>query len=204
MSRPELSGGAKLAYSCLGQQANSKGAVQLYFQMVATALGRNEGQLARYLMELEESGLILVSRGNLNKEDVRVYFPHHRWMNGLSVAQNETFPSSESQAPSTSPRSFPREVKMQNLNSAQAEQPVLPYLTPDFQAEARRRSNRRRGGKPKSKHSREICHRFALFNVEVLGSKTIYDPGGFINYLYRTGAQDAEIDAWLMEESSVA
>jgi hypothetical protein len=204
LSRPELSEAAKLAYSWLAQQANSKGAVQLHFQMAASALGRNEGQLARYLIELEEAGLILVSRGNLHIEDVRVYFPHHCWMSGLDIARNESLSSLKSQVRSNVLRSYPREVKKQNLSSVEAEQPVLPYLTPDFQPETRRRGNRRRGGKPKSKHSREICHRFALYNVEVLGSKTIYDLGGFVNYLYRTGAQDAEIDAWLMEESSAA
>jgi hypothetical protein len=204
LSRPELSGGAKLAYSWLGQQANSKGAVQLHFQMVAIALGRNEGQLAQYLMELEERGLIVVSRGNVHTEDVRVYFPHHCWMSGLDGAQNESISSLMSQVRPTSPYSFPREVKTQNISSAEAEQPVLPHMMPDFQAQIRKRGNRRRGGKFKSKHSREICHRFALYNVEVLGSKTIYDLGGFVNYLYRTGAQDAEIDVWLTEESSAA
>jgi predicted transcriptional regulator len=37
--------------------------------MAAVALGIDEGQLARYLMELEETGLIQVSRGNLHPEE---------------------------------------------------------------------------------------------------------------------------------------
>src|SRR5256885_3256320 len=82
LSRREVSGGAKLAYSLLAQQANSRGATQLHSQMAAVSLGIDEGQLARYLMELEEVGLIQVSRGNLHPEDLRVYFPRHLWLIG--------------------------------------------------------------------------------------------------------------------------
>src|SRR4051812_31999470 len=80
LSRREVSGEAKLAYSLLAQQANSKGATQLHSQMTAVSLGIDEGQLARHLIELEETGLIQVSRGNLHPEDLRIYFPPHPWL----------------------------------------------------------------------------------------------------------------------------
>jgi hypothetical protein len=67
----------------LAQQANSRGAVQLNFRVQAAALGEDEGQLSRHLMELEEVGLIQVSRGNVNSEDIRVFLPPHPWMTGL-------------------------------------------------------------------------------------------------------------------------
>ncbi|MDQ3819504.1 MAG: helix-turn-helix domain-containing protein, partial [Acidobacteriota bacterium] len=86
LSRREISGGAKLVYSVLAQQANSRGATQLHSQMTAVSLGIDEGQLARHLMELEEVGLVQVSRGNLHPEDLRVYFPLHPW---LTVSEND-------------------------------------------------------------------------------------------------------------------
>ncbi len=63
LSRQEIGAGAKLTYSPLAQRANSRGAPQLHLQMQAAALGEDEGQLSRHLMELEEVGLIHVSRG---------------------------------------------------------------------------------------------------------------------------------------------
>jgi hypothetical protein len=72
-----------LTYAALAQQANSRGAVQLHFRVQATVLGEDEGQLSQHLMELEEVGLIQVSRGNVSQEDIRVFFPHHPWMTGL-------------------------------------------------------------------------------------------------------------------------
>lgn len=83
LSRPEISAGAKLTYSLLAQQANSRGTVQLNFQVTEASIGERDGRLARYLIELEEVGLIHVSRGNVNQEDIRIYFPYHRWMIGL-------------------------------------------------------------------------------------------------------------------------
>jgi hypothetical protein len=59
-------------------------------------------------------------------------------------------------------------------------------------------------GKPRSRHSRDICSRFSLYNVEVLRSKTIYDLEGFTDYLFRTGDQDSEIDEWLGRELNAA
>ena len=83
LSRQEIGAGAKLTYAMLAQQANSRGVTQLHFQVQATALGEDEGQLARHLTELEEVGLIQVSRGNVHQEDIRVFFPRHEWMAGL-------------------------------------------------------------------------------------------------------------------------
>jgi hypothetical protein len=83
LSRQELGPGAKLIYAAMAQQANSRGAVQLHFRVQAAALGEDEGQLSHHLMELEEVGLIQVSRGNVSQEDIRVFFPHHPWMTGL-------------------------------------------------------------------------------------------------------------------------
>ncbi|HWW74660.1 MAG TPA: hypothetical protein VNZ44_04640, partial [Pyrinomonadaceae bacterium] len=51
LSRQEIGPGAKLTYAAMAQQANSRGAVQLHFRVQATALGEDEGQLSRHLME---------------------------------------------------------------------------------------------------------------------------------------------------------
>ena len=48
-----VSAGAKLTYAVLAQQANSSGTTQLNFRMLEGALGESEGQIARYLLELE-------------------------------------------------------------------------------------------------------------------------------------------------------
>jgi hypothetical protein len=203
LSRREVSGGAKLAYSLLAQQANSKGATQLHSQMAAAALGIDEGQLARHLMELEVVGLVQVSRGNLHPEDLRVYFPRHSWLTG-SESDQAGLHSVERHEASLTPRLFPREVKAKGLKSAGSEQPTLPNISPDVRTQARRRRGRRRISRPRSKHSRETCYRFALYNVEVLGSRTIYDLEGFTDYLFRTGDQDQEIDEWIGREVTAA
>lgn len=83
LSRQGIGAGAKLAYAALAQQANSRGAVQLHFRVQADSLGEDEGRLSRHLMELEEVGLIQVSRGNVSQEDIRVFFPPHSWMASL-------------------------------------------------------------------------------------------------------------------------
>jgi hypothetical protein len=204
LSRREISGGAKLAYSLLAQQANSRGATQLHSQMTAITLGIDEGQLARHLMELEETGLIQVSRGNLHPEDLRVYFPRHHWIAGLKGDQTDPSSSSKYQGSSLSSRLFPREAKAEEVGSTGSEQPTLPHISPEVRSQTRRRRNRRRSGKPRSRHTRDICYQFALYNVEVLGSKTIYDLEGFTDYLHRTGDQDSEIDEWLARELHVA
>lgn len=102
-------------------------------------------------------------------------------------------------------RLLPREPQQAKPNASESQQPTLPLIPArDSRHQIRRRKGRRRWGRPQSKHSREICHRFAIYNVEVLGSKTIYDLDGFTDYLYRTGEQDAEIDEWLVEQANAA
>ncbi|HKS26722.1 MAG TPA: hypothetical protein VJS44_02830 [Pyrinomonadaceae bacterium] len=203
LSRSEVSAGAKLAYSLLAQQANSRGIVQLNFQIAEASIGERDGRLARYLMELEDVGLIHVSRGNVHQEDIRIYFPHHQWMIGLDE-QKEVSDSIISQEGASLSRLFPREVQQAKSNISESQQPTLPLISADSRPQIRRRKGRRRWGRPQSKHSREICYRFAVYNVEVLGSKTIYDLDGFTDYLYRTGEQDAEIDEWLVEQANAA
>jgi len=133
LSRREVSGGAKLAYSQLAQRANSKGVTQLHSQMAAVSLGIDEGQLARHLMELEEVGLVQVSRGNLHPEDLRIYFPRHPWLT-VSVSDQAGLPSSDRRDASLSPPLFPREVKAEGLKSTGSEQPTLPNISPDIRA----------------------------------------------------------------------
>ena len=203
LARPEIGAGAKLAYSLLAQQANSRGIVQLNFKVAEASIGERDSRLARYLMELEEAGLIHVSRGNVHQEDIRIYFPYHRWMIGL-VEQNESTEPLPHQRDDSLSRLFPREIQQAKNNAFESQQPTLPLIPADSRQQVRRRRSRRRWGKPQSKHSREICYRFAVYNVEVLGSKTIYDLDGFTDYLYRTGEQDAEIDEWLVEQANAA
>lgn len=203
LSRSEISAGAKLTYSLLAQQANSRGIVQLNFQVAEASIGERDGRLARFLMELEEVGLIHVSRGNVHQEDIHIHFPYHRWMIGLDE-QKDSSDSIISQGGASLSRLFPREAQQAKSNVSESQQPTLPLVPADSRQQIRRRKSRRRWGRPQSKHSREICHRFAIYNVEVLGSKTIYDLDGFTDYLYRTGEQDAEIDEWLVEQANAA
>jgi hypothetical protein len=207
LSRSEISPGAKLAYTLLAQQANSRGVVQVNFQMTEAALGEHDGRLARYLIELERCGLIQSSRGNVQMEDIRIYFLPHRWMSGLVAIRDESANAvdviSEQQGTPAAARPVLREVK-EEKPPAEVQQASLPTITGDTRSERRKRKGRRRWGRPRSKHSYEICHRFAVYNVEVLKSKTIYDLDGFTDYLHRTGEQDAEIDEWLSEQANAA
>lgn len=203
LARPEIGVGAKLAYSLLAQQANSRGTVQLNFQVAEVSIGESDGRLARYLMELENIGLINVSRGNVHQEDIRIYFLYHRWMIGLDEQKESSHPIASKETSSLS-RLFPREMQQAQSNLSEAHQPTLPLIPADSRQQMRRRRSRRRLGRSRSKHPREICHKFAVYNVEVLGSKTIYNLDGFTDYLYRTGEQDAEIDEWLVEQANAA
>lgn len=75
LSKKNLSAGAKVCYALLAQQANARGATQLNLPLLAASLGESERNTVRYLVELEESGLVESARGNVNKEDVRISFP---------------------------------------------------------------------------------------------------------------------------------
>ena len=80
LSIRNLSAGAKICYAVLAQQANARGMAQLNLPLLATSIGESERLAVRYLVELEESGLIESLRGNVNKEDVRISFPRHPWL----------------------------------------------------------------------------------------------------------------------------
>lgn len=151
LARPEIGAGAKLAYSLLAQQANSRGTVQLNFQAAEASIGESDGRLARYLMELEDVGLINVSRGNVNQEDIRIYFPYHLWMIGLDEQKESSHPISSKETPSLS-RLFPRDMQQAQSNLSESHQPTLPLIPADSRQQMRRRRSRRRWGRPQSKH----------------------------------------------------
>lgn len=200
LSRQEVSPGAKLTYAAMAQQANSRGAVQLHFRVQAAALGEDEGQLSRYLMELEEVGLIQVSRGNVSSEDIRVFFPPHPWMAGLEQQPQAVAPQPAADEASTPPRLFPEAAPPAHTS--------LPPQRPAASTEARPNGRGRRRGKgrrqPESKHSFEVCLQFVTYQKEVLGHDHIWNVTGLARYLHLSGKQDEEIDAWLAEQASDA
>lgn len=71
---------AKICYAVLAQQANARSTTQLNLPLLAAFVGESERIVVRYLVELEESGLIESARGNVNKEDVRISFLRHPWL----------------------------------------------------------------------------------------------------------------------------
>ena len=200
LSRQEISPGAKLTYAALAQQANSCGAVQLHFRVQAAALGEDEGQLSRHLMELEEVGLIQVSRGNVSSEDIRVFFPPHPWMAGLDQPPQAITPQTPTSEAAIPARLFP-EAATPPPASLLAERPVVG-------AEARPGGRGRRRGKgrrqPQSKHSFEVCLQFVTYQKEVLGHDHIWNATGLARHLHLSGEQDEEIDAYLAERASDA
>jgi len=200
VSRQEISPGAKLTYAALAQQANSRGAVQLHFRVQATALGEDEGQLSRHLMELEEVGLIQVSRGNVSSEDIRVFFPPHPWIAGLEQQAQAVVPQPAAGEATTPPRLFPEAAPQTHTS-------LLPQR-PAAAAEARPNGRGRRRGKgrrqPQSKHSFEICLQFVTYQKEVLGHDHIWNATGLARHIHLSGEQDDEIDAYLAERASDA
>jgi len=200
LSRQEIAPGAKLTYALMAQQANSRGAVQLNFRVQAVALGEDEGQLSRHLMELEEVGLIQVSRGNVNSEDIRVFFPPHPWMTGLEQPRQAV--GSQSATPASA---IPQQLFPDGVPPAHAS---LPLSRPVSSAEARPGSRGRRRGKgrrqPQSKHSFEICLQFVTYQKEVLHHDHIWNVTGLARHLHLSGEQDDEIDAWLRDQASDA
>lgn len=201
LSRQEIGAGAKLAYAALAQQANSRGSVQLHFRVQAAALGVDEGLLARQLTELEEAGLIQVSRGNVNSEDVRVFFPPHPWMSGLEQARQGGVLHAASPEAASPPLPFPE--------AAPPAQGSLPPAGVSTGAEERpngrdRRGRRRRRQPPQSKHPFDVCLRFVTYQKEVLGHDHIWNVMGLARHIHLSGEQDDEIDAWLAEQSSSA
>ena len=199
LSRQEISAGAKLTYAMLAQQANSRGVTQLHFQVQATALGEDEGQLARHLTELEEVGLIQVSRGNVHQEDIRVFFPRHEWMAGL-----EQPPQSGAPHPAATVTAAPSRLLSEATSPAQTS--LLPAQAATLDSRAGSRGKRRGRGRrqPQSKHAFEVCLRFVTYQKEVLHHDHIWSVMGLSRHLHLSGEQDDEIDAWLAEQASNA
>jgi hypothetical protein len=200
LSRQEVGAGAKLAYALLAQQANSNGITQLNFRMQGVALGDPDGQLARHLMELEEVGLIQVSRGNVHQEDIRVFFPRHRWMVGLEQpSQGGTTQPVASEA-ATPPQLFP-----EGTASAQTSLlPARPTAVADAKSNGRGGRGRRRRRQSQSKHTFEVCLQFVTYQKDVLHHDHIWNVTGLARHLHLSGEQDDEIDAWLSERASDA
>lgn len=200
LSRQEIGAGAKLTYAMLAQQANSRGVTQLHFQVQATAMGEDEGQLARHLTELEEVGLIQVSRGNVHQEDIRVFFPRHEWMAGLeqptqSGALQPAAPVTAAPPRLLSEATFPAQASLL---------PAHPAASLDSRAGSRGKRRGRGRRQPQSKHSFEVCLRFVTYQKEVLHHDHIWSVMGLSRHLHLSGEQDDEIDAWLAEQSSNA
>jgi hypothetical protein len=200
LSRQEVGPGAKLTYAALAQQANSRGAVQLHFRVQATALGEDEGQLSRHLMELEEVGLIQVSRGNVSTEDIRVFFPPHPWMAGIE----QTPQGGTSQAAQSEAVVHPRLLHAAMPTAQPSLLPASPAAGEDAQASGRGRRRGRGRKPPQSKHAFEVCLQFVTYQKKVLRHDHIWNPKGLAQHIYVSGVQDDEIDAWLAEQSSSA
>jgi hypothetical protein len=189
-SRSEISAGAKLSYALLAQQANSRNITQLNLQMLSASLGEMEGDVAGYLMELEKVKLIEAQRGNINSEDIRVFFPPHPWMRGLEKdsAGGEFKMESTELQPSLL---FQQEEPKPDLQQFAA-------VDVDSKPGSKRRSRKRhRSGPPKSKHSLETCVRFITYQKEVLGHDHIWSVMGLAQAVWRSGSDDLEIDLWL-------
>jgi hypothetical protein len=199
LSRQEVGAGAKLAYAALAQQANSRGAVQLHFRVQAAALGEDEGQLSRHLMELEEVGLIQVSRGNVSPEDVRVFFPPHPWMRGI-----EQPPQGSPVQPAAPDAAMPQRLPEAAPSAQPSLLPTRPAANMDTRSSGRGRRRGRGRRPPQSKHSFEVCLRFVTYQKEVLHHDNIWNVTGLARHVHLSGEQDDEIDAWLAEQSSDA
>jgi hypothetical protein len=203
LSRQEVSSGAKLTYALLAQQANSSGFTQLNFGMQAAALGQDEGELARHLTELEEVGLIHVSRGNVHTEDIRVFFPLHFWMGGLEQQPEVTATQAATPEAAAPARQPPK-------GGASVQTPLLPLhpagadAAPSGREGRGRRRRRRQPPQPLSKHPFDVCLRYVTYQKEVLGHDNIWNVTGLARHIHLSGEQDEEIDAWLAEQSSDA
>lgn len=200
LSRQEVGPGAKLTYAAMAQQANSRGAVQLHFRVQAAALGEDDGQLSQHLMELEEVGLIQVSRGNVSQEDIRVFFPLHPWMTGLEHLQVVTPQPAPAEA-APPPQLFPEAAPQAHTSLLPPRPPAGAEARPPG-GRGRRRGRGRR--QPQSKHSFEVCLRFVTYQKEVLHHDHIWNVTGLARHLHLSGEQDDEIDVWLSDQASDA
>ena len=196
----KLSTGAKVCYAMLAQQANGRGTTQLNLPMLAVSLGESEGHIVRYLTELEESRLIESSRGNVNKEDVRISFPRHPWLTDFAhLSHNSRLSSSANTNKEAQPQLFAVESALPETSlKGQGMTDKKPA-----QSSGQRRK-RRWFGRPRSRHTLETCFSFITYQKEVLGRRRIYDPVGLAESIYHTGKQDDEIDDYLVEQSHAA
>ena len=200
LSMKHLSAGAKLCYALLAQQANMRGTTQLNLPLLAASVGESERAAVRYLVELEEARLVESSRGNVNKEDVRLTFPRHPWLTrNAGAAQPATANLLAQAAEETQPQLF-------------AVESALPGATTDAQADSAKKSppsskpkrRKRWFGRPRSCHSLETCLKFVTYQKEVLGHDHIWNVTGLARHIHLSGEQDEEIDAFLAEQASDA
>jgi hypothetical protein len=184
----------------LAQQANARGTAQLNLPLLAASVGESERVAVRYLVELEESCLIESARGNVNKEDVRISFPHHPWLTrNAGPVQTTTANSLVQAAEETQPRLFAVESAFQQ-QAADAQAGAVKKSAPSPKSKRRKRWF----GRPRSRHSFETCLKFVLYQKEVLGRRGIYDPEGLAESLHHTASQDDEISDWVDEQAKAA
>jgi len=200
LSIRNLSTGAKVCYAVLAQQSNARGIAQLNLPLLATSIGESERHAVRYLVELEESGLIESARGNVNKEDVRISFPRHPWLTrNKASAQASTAITVVQSAEETQTQFFAVESAfLQPSPEGQAGATAKPASS------SRSKRRKRWFGRPRSRHSFETCLKFITYQKEVLGRRSIYDPEGLAESLYHTASQDDEISDWLDEQANAA
>lgn len=157
--------------------------------MLAVSLGESEGSIIRYLTELQESRLIEPSRGNANKEDVRIFFPRHPWITEYAEPVRDPFASVSVNASTESqPQLFA--VGADSSHAAGRQALVDKKSIPSSRSKRRKRWF----GRPRSRHSLETCLCFISYQKEVLGRRNIYDPEGLAESIFHTGTQDDELD----------
>ena len=191
LSIRKLRAGAKVCYSALAQQANARGVTQLNLPMLASSIGESESNAVQYLIELEESGLIETSRGNVNKEDVQISFPRHPW-------QFRRSESERAQPTSSLDKLFAAESPLTETTEGQS------ATHKKSSSSSKSRGRKRWFGQSRSRHTQETCLGFITYQKEVLGRRHIYDPEGLAESIFHTGKQDDEIDDWLAERANAA
>lgn len=84
LERPEVSGGAKLAYARLARYAGARGVAYPRLEKLATDLGVSKDQVRRYLRELEACGLITTTKSGFHRAN-RYRFLEHAWIRAKPV-----------------------------------------------------------------------------------------------------------------------
>ncbi len=156
--------------------------------------------MVRYLVELEGSGLIESLRGNVNKEDVRISFQRHPWLNlNAALAQATTAVATGQPVEERQPRLFAVESAFPQPSTEERAGVAAKSGPP-----TRSKRKKRWFGRPRSRHSFETCLKFITYQKDVLGRRSIYDPEGLAESLYHTSSQDDEISDWLDEQANAA